>query len=485
MLLPGVRDDWIIAGEWDNIPMFIIDSWNGIYNNTVTKELCGDFLRVLQFTTGKNHEYMYLSTSSEQHLVELLRDMFRKDAKAFHKIMDNYYKQREKNLERMREIAALDLRKLSNKELLEVFRESRTLVGYSGAHDWFSFGVDRRIIDIVELDEYFKEHPEEKDAILNFTSPDALLTTIKEEIELLSLAKKAKGLSREGIKKEFEKELAQLSEDFGWLSALIYYPIKNAAAYAEEIHELSQKDTLDEELEEKENYTANINKALAEYIKEKQPPQKVIDSINAIRKLSEIRAVGEMDAIYGFTRFRNIDKEIQSRFSLSQDQYYALYLDEVEALLKGRTIEIDYDQRFELDGTYRDDDGKFQEVEKATELFARLQKQKRQGEELKGMPGCPGTARGTVRIIRGSNDIGSFKEGDILVAKATCVDYVVIMKKAGAIVTEYGGITSHAAVVSRELGVPSVIGVPNVTELLKEGERVEVDADKGAITRIE
>ena len=58
------------------------------------------------------------------------------------------------------------------------------------------------------------------------------------------------------------------------------------------------------------------------------------------------------------------------------------------------------------------------------------------------------------------------------------------LKKAAAIVTEYGGITSHVAIVSRELNVPSVIGVPKVTRILKDGDLVEVDADNGIVRKI-
>ena len=75
----------------------------------------------------------------------------------------------------------------------------------------------------------------------------------------------------------------------------------------------------------------------------------------------------------------------------------------------------------------------------------------------------------------------SFKDGDILVAPETAPDYVPAMKKAAAVVTEVGGITSHAAIVSRELGIPCIIGTKIATKVLKDGMEVEVNTETGII----
>lgn len=80
--------------------------------------------------------------------------------------------------------------------------------------------------------------------------------------------------------------------------------------------------------------------------------------------------------------------------------------------------------------------------------------------------------------------IQKMKKGDILIAPYTAVEYVPAMKKSAAIITETGGITSHAAIVSRELNIPCVIGVKDATKILKDGQKLEVDADKGLIKLI-
>ena len=104
--------------------------------------------------------------------------------------------------------------------------------------------------------------------------------------------------------------------------------------------------------------------------------------------------------------------------------------------------------------------------------------------EFTGQVACLGKAKGKVKIIHTAPDMVKMNKGDILVSMATTPEVVPAMKKASAIVTEQGGITSHAAIVSRELNIPCVIGTKIATRALKDGDRVEVDANKGVIRKI-
>ena len=100
---------------------------------------------------------------------------------------------------------------------------------------------------------------------------------------------------------------------------------------------------------------------------------------------------------------------------------------------------------------------------------------------LIGAPASPGIGIGEVKIIRKNREISKIKPGDILVAKMTSPDYVPAMKKASAIITDEGGLTSHAAIVSRELGIPCVVGTKDATSKLKEGVVVTVDGEIGEV----
>ncbi|MBI5223647.1 phosphoenolpyruvate synthase [Candidatus Micrarchaeota archaeon] len=100
---------------------------------------------------------------------------------------------------------------------------------------------------------------------------------------------------------------------------------------------------------------------------------------------------------------------------------------------------------------------------------------------LRGLGSSPGIGMGPVKIVKNSSEIKNVQRGDILVTEMTTPDFVPAMKKAAAIITDTGGMTSHAAIVSRELGVPCVVGVGTATTTLKDGMSVSVDGSHGII----
>ena len=100
---------------------------------------------------------------------------------------------------------------------------------------------------------------------------------------------------------------------------------------------------------------------------------------------------------------------------------------------------------------------------------------------LVGTPASPGIGSGPVKILKSPKEIGKVAKGDVLVAPMTSPDYVPAMKKANAIVTDQGGQTSHAAIVSRELGIPCVVGTKGATTTLKENQHVTVNGKSGEI----
>jgi pyruvate, water dikinase len=102
-------------------------------------------------------------------------------------------------------------------------------------------------------------------------------------------------------------------------------------------------------------------------------------------------------------------------------------------------------------------------------------------ELVKGLGASPGEASGKVRLISTPDDAERLNEGDILVTQMTSPDWVPYMRKAAAIITESGGMTSHAAIVSRELGVPCVVGARGATSLLKDDSTVTVDGTSGLV----
>jgi|GEM_PF-1513026 len=104
--------------------------------------------------------------------------------------------------------------------------------------------------------------------------------------------------------------------------------------------------------------------------------------------------------------------------------------------------------------------------------------------ELRGVTAFPGLARGSVTIIRRVSDMAAFRHGNIIVSQMTQPQFLPIMKKAAAFVTDEGGLLSHAAIVAREMKKPCVIGTKIATKVFKDGDRVEVDATKGIVRKV-
>lgn len=102
-------------------------------------------------------------------------------------------------------------------------------------------------------------------------------------------------------------------------------------------------------------------------------------------------------------------------------------------------------------------------------------------QELRGMVVCRGDVRGPVSIVHNAGELNKVNDNDILVTGMTTPDYLPALRKAAAFVTDEGGVTCHAAIVARELKKPCIVGTKRATQLLKDGELVQVDANSGIV----
>ena len=100
---------------------------------------------------------------------------------------------------------------------------------------------------------------------------------------------------------------------------------------------------------------------------------------------------------------------------------------------------------------------------------------------VRGMGASPGVATGRVRVLASAAESNRLQSGEVLVATMTSPDWVPLMHRASAIVTDAGGMTSHAAIVSRELGIPCVVGTRTATQVLRDGTQVTVNGKEGTV----
>ena len=138
---------------------------------------------------------------------------------------------------------------------------------------------------------------------------------------------------------------------------------------------------------------------------------------------------------------------------------------------------------------YKDGEVKYLFGDNARDYFNEIYTPPSAEEDLTGMTANPGKYTGRVQVIRVDNleslakDMESFKQGDVIVTTMTSPLVIPIAVKAGAIVTNQGGICSHAAVISREFNIPCIVGTHDATQILKDGDIVEVDADEGIVRK--
>lgn len=103
--------------------------------------------------------------------------------------------------------------------------------------------------------------------------------------------------------------------------------------------------------------------------------------------------------------------------------------------------------------------------------------------ELHGTPATVGTVKGRARIVNTAEDMSKMNQGDILISVATNPFLLPAIKKASAIVTDQGGLTCHAAIVSREFNIPCIVGTQYATRVFKDGDEIEVDANNGTVRK--
>lgn len=104
-----------------------------------------------------------------------------------------------------------------------------------------------------------------------------------------------------------------------------------------------------------------------------------------------------------------------------------------------------------------------------------------QAKQLKGIAASPGTYEGTARVVLGAAQFANVQQGDVLIARTTSPSYNVLLPLLGGIVTDRGGLLSHAAIVAREYGMPAVVGTSEATTFVPDGARVRVDGSTGEI----
>ena len=210
-----------------------------------------------------------------------------------------------------------------------------------------------------------------------------------------------------------------------------------------------------------------------------KPDHYVIDKNLEEFKVKNISVAEKKTAIVRNSAGENeVVKLIESR---SKQQVLNGY--EIKILAQyARRLEEHYGKPQDIEFAIADNEVYIVQSRPITTKFSKSEKSELGGEVLLcGLGASPGISSGVVKIIHDLNELEKVKKGDVLVTEMTNPDMVVSMQKAAAIVTDEGGITSHAAIVSREMGIPAVVGTGEATKKLKDGQIITVDGNNGKV----
>ena len=250
------------------------------------------------------------------------------------------------------------------------------------------------------------------------------------------------------------------------------------------------KINLQSQIEEYENKSKKVELIRSNLIKKYKPDEKLLYLLDLSSYFSFHRMEMRVYFTLGLVSLKQILNEISRRMNISIDDInWTLIEENLDFLRSGKKIPSKIIKERKKLSVYRIEDMKMiLDTGKKAEQWRKIYLPSRDFKgtvSVKGKIGNPGIRQGYVKLIVDTTDIvremGGMKQDSILVTRNTRPDMIIACKKAAAIVTDEGGILSHAALVSREFGIPCVIGTWNATKVFKDGDFVEVDADKGIV----
>ena len=233
------------------------------------------------------------------------------------------------------------------------------------------------------------------------------------------------------------------------------------------------------------SYTPNQEQKINAILQQHNLTQNPLHFFQKLTFWREHRKKVNMMGCYIMHRFL---QAVQERTNIPKEHLEYLNFDEMEPLLRGKISAETLCHRYEHNVLISIKQNGYTIITGTEAKKIKDQLEERiptaVGGQIRGKTANWGKVQGRVKIIIDRKDFETFKEGDILVAGMTRPEHVPLMKKAAAIVTNEGGITCHAAIMSRELGKPCIIGTKVATEVLKNGDLVEVNANHGVVRKL-
>jgi len=470
----------------------ILDNWNDIIlqegipdlNNKklfkiVRREnspFCSTLLRV--GSTIKNSEFdfdnrmhtnlvldrdIYADEGEFEHLKKVMVDCMKNDEN----FLDKYLKQVEDDSKRLIEWS----KKADKKDLVKTFdqfiEKSLKMMTHLwpplGPEEWVLKEIERKLADYINPKKDFAKFQK----ILNLLTAPSKYSSLN--LKRLALLKTA-------IKSDF-KDINKIVDKFAWINDIgLKFNYQTKEDFLKEIKNIKNPK---QELEkfEKDKKLVEENKKNA--IKEFKFDKKLLKLCYYAQMLPYIRFIRLECLIESAYHLRDLFEEIRKKIGVNN--VTSFYYWEIRDMLKNKTKFKDKTEGYSfilIGNNFYDYD-----LETAKKIKEKIESQLKLEGEIKGQTACMGKAKGEVRVLHSAKEISRVKKGDILVTSMTTPNYVPAMERAAAFVTDEGGLSCHAAIVAREMNKPCIIGTKISTKVLKDGDLVEVDADKGVVRK--
>lgn len=441
---------------------------------------------------------MFYNLQREQAALRTLKMLVKKPQIA-HRVHSKAINDSKKLRQLCDKISKLDLTKLSNQELLQNYEklyQLKYLVNTARCLGWLletRFELLSKYI-LQELEKQINKIKANYDAAQVFatlTQTSKITPAIEEKIDLLKMAIKVGSISNlknNNIQKLIDTHLSK----YHWISYGFEGPSLRKGELSNELEKILRSDiTPENQLTFLLNTGTTLEKEKTDLINKLKLPKKLLEVIKIASDISYTKPYSKSIQFYSHYLIDKIFVELGKRFDLTIRQIRYMTHGEVKNLvLKSKVDSKELSQRYKFSVYYQNKNKLiFLTGEKAHAFLRKLvfindDNRQKDTETIKGQIAVLGFVKGIVKIVNKSSQMNKMNQGDILVSNMTTPEIVPAMKKSAAIVTDEGGITCHAAIVSRELAIPCVIGTKIATKVLKDGDLVEVDANKGIVKKL-
>jgi len=462
--------------------------------------------------TARNNHIEYLVDMDEWTKAhELLKQKALADYRSVARLIESANEHGEKmNAWTEKNIFQADLKALSGQELMDLYQKFRDMQAMEYAYGTAIPVLDFGGLSFVEdnLNKIIKAKVSDQEyqaCYAVFTEPSHDSFALQQEKDLLNLMIKYYGQTGwiddvknkdwdqlKAIYPDFAADLAKHAAKHAWVYYVYMGPAFMEREFLGFIKEyLKQGINPSVKLQSIEKHQAEVTEKKQAYIKQWKPDEFQLAILNLAGDFVWGKPRRKDYQSKSYYHVEKLMREIAKRLGIALEQARSAPIEVLEqGLINGQPVDVNLVNSIrKLHVLLANDDGTIslllgQEAEEFSKSIKREEGELdlKNLKELRGVCACPGKAKGIVRIINIPEDMSKMNEGDILVSTATTPSIVPAMKQAGAIITDEGGLTCHASIVSRELQIPCVIGTKIATKALKDGDSVEVDAEKGLVT---